>query len=239
VSEHENGEQQPDCRDDHEQTARSRAQAELSGIAARQARAAISSMIAGVDPASPHDDLAALLVAVAFFGEQYREVKSEADAAALRWLLTNDHREVQIRAGDVAWWGEREKSTKCGDVGDAGAAAARRLHGEQILEVVFGDEQAAARILELVRDLFREVVSAGGLKEGATRAALGEEFAKYYTTTWPDRLESGAPKMKLGVGNLRFQKRVTRDATKKELEAADAREAGAQTDEEVPDAGNG
>lgn len=143
------------------------------GDATRESKAAMLAMLGMVDEVeSPHDDVAELMGAITVLGEQYRELRGAVEARVLEWLRRNDGRVREVRVGDMKWWGEKEKSVRCLEVGAAGAAAFRALHWTALLELTFGDEEAAQRVLALVRDLFRSVVSSGGLKEGATRDVL-------------------------------------------------------------------
>lgn len=251
-----------------------------AGAAASAARAACAAMLAEIDATSEHDELAELMVAVTLFGEAYRDIRAKSEDAALAWLRDNPSRIREIRVGDFKWWGEKVKSVRCLDVGNAGAAAAGCMLWGLLIQacgggVAEGDDpersaedqqraaEAAESILHGIADLFRKVVSSGGLKEAATREVLGDgaeravraqheqqpieqmpgetpeealqraimaarvaAWLDHFEETWPDKLEGGEPKKKLGVANLRFVHRVG-GGTKQELEQID-REATAR-----------
>jgi hypothetical protein len=148
---------------------------ERAMVAVRAAATAIEEMLALVDPLdSHHDDVADLILSVVVFGEQYRQVKPEMEASVLGWLLHNAGGVRSVRVGDWKYWGEKEKSVKCLDAGEAGAALAEVYMGELLMSALSGDEGAFRAVLDALRGLFQEFVSANGLKEGASRKALAE-----------------------------------------------------------------
>lgn len=203
--------------------ARSRA-----GLASRELGKAFEIMVELTDPVeAPHDQVAALLVAVSAARDHVQDARSLVDAKALAWLRENRDESGahwrEILVGDMKWWGERVKHVRCKtDVGAAGMAAARAIAWEQILGATFGDEEGAEAVLLAIRDLFRSIVSAGGLKEAATRTALGPDaYAEHFEEDWPDKLAGGKPEVKLGVANLRFVHRVN-GGDPKDLKRMDA-----------------
>jgi hypothetical protein len=150
------------------QAAREKARAALA-----EARTAFRQML-DLDPEmGHHDDVAELIDAVSLLRELHGEIKPEMEAFVLSWLLRNVGGVRSVRVGEMKYWGEKEKSTRCLDVGEAGMTMAHIRLERSLLVVAGGGDPD--EFWPGVRDLFREVVSSGGLKEGACRELLGDD----------------------------------------------------------------
>jgi hypothetical protein len=148
--------------------------------ALKETRSAITAMLGLVDPkGSGHDDVAELILSVTLLGEHYREIRPEADAMVLQWLLDNEDGIRRVRVGEWSWWGEKEKSVKLLDVGETGAALIRTSLGDLLMAALGGDVDRFEEVVAALRGFFRDFVSANGLKDGACRKALqdGAEHA--------------------------------------------------------------
>lgn len=144
--------------------------------ALQEAGAAFEALLELVDPRETHhDDVAELLMAHAALAELHRTTDPETKNAVLAWLLDNVGGIRAVTVGELKYWGEKDKTTKCIDVGVAFATLAHIRLENRLLEVAAGEEGAQSRFWGGLRDVAREVVSSNGLKEGACRQALGDE----------------------------------------------------------------
>lgn len=145
-------------------------------VALRETEAALEALLEEVDPQmTHHDDVAELLMASTSLAEFHRRIDPQTKAAVLEWLLHNVLGVRSVRVGDLKFWGEKEKTVKCLDVGDAFATVAHVRLENRLLEVAGGEEEARDRFWTGLRDVAREVVSANGLKEGACRKCLADD----------------------------------------------------------------
>jgi hypothetical protein len=104
-------------------------------------------------------------------------LKERMESAALNWLLENPEGVRRIRVGEIDYFGTLEKTTRCLDVGHTGATLAHIRLENSLLEVVVdhGSEESQDRFWYAVASLFTEVVSANGLKEGASSKLIEGE----------------------------------------------------------------
>lgn len=141
----------------------------------QELRGSIECLISMLDPvAGSHDDVAEIILAVQQLGELFRQVRPEMETGVLDWLLRNEGGVRSVRVGELKYFGEKDKSVRCLDVGDAGEALFRLELWHTLLGALGGDLDVAEQIVGAVRELFQRYVSTSGIKEGAARSALAD-----------------------------------------------------------------
>lgn len=171
-----------------------------------------------------HDQVAEAILFAEELGAIAREVRQDMEAGVLAWLHGNSGKLRRVEVGERFWWGELEKKVRCLDSAKTLAALAKAELFTLLAEKLYGDEEAINQVLSQLEGLFRSVLSSNGLRDAAARERLAVAElpdAEHYEETWPEALENGQPKVKLGVAQLRFIHRRP-GGEKKELEKLEA-----------------
>ena len=160
---------------------------------------------------SREEEAVACAVLVAEIGRASRDSKAALETAVLKWFTENEKGVRSLECGEIKYWPDR--SPGAATVKDLSQLAAELwvvAEGERVLEIVYGDTEAAAEIQLAFRDLVESAVSKSGFKAGAVKKILGTEgYWQHYDRPDVDKMKTG-PRVKLGVGNTRFMEKHKR-----------------------------
>lgn len=130
------------------------------------------------------EDLGALKDRLTFFAGKIKEMRAMLDAKMLE-IIQETGQDIEI--GPVRYYAGIDKEKKCKDYKAALVALLDKSGGD--MDAVVG------------------CIASGGLKPGACKSILGDDFDKYFETVEKDVIKDGKPTKKLLSTNENFTKR--------------------------------
>lgn len=178
---------------------------------------ALRKRVLTLDRETGKEDLLDVMMLADRLAADLKAVRNLLDSVVLDWIKGNG----SIQVGDVRYYVGPVTNVKCLQPEHAVQALFRKAapggwDAVRILETMLtesgGDLEAAGQALGGYLDQALEIfagafLSSGGLKEGAAKKALGEDFLLYFSVSQVDDVKTGKPKQEVKKADDRFMRR--------------------------------